>query len=129
MRFLTSIFGLFLLASGAVAAPAAPLTGRWVMHLYLGDRLFEDQVTIERSAAGAFSGSLVVPGAFTATLENVAVDGGDFSFAITADEGHGPFHVVYRGTLHDSGDTFVGFATLPNEKNALLGGFVGQRKK
>ena len=115
------------LAQAAEKIKAPSLEGAWVMHLFLGKRLFDDQVTVKKQADGTLGGTLVVPERFTAPIKNVTVSGTTFAFEITADEGQGPFSVRYEGTFHASGDTFIGFATVLGE-NALLGGFVGQRQ-
>jgi hypothetical protein len=105
----------------------AALEGKWVMHLYLGDRLFDDQVELAAGPGGALRGTLTVPGRFTVPVEKLVQTGRHFAFQITADEGRGPFHVRYEGDLHDGGDTYVGFATVLDD-GSLLGGFVGQRR-
>lgn len=117
-----------LLTTSAQAAPADRLHGDWIMNLYIGDQVFADEVTVRPGADGKSGGSLTVPGRFTAPLEDVVATGDDFSFAITADEGRGPFRVLYQGRFHGADDVFVGFATLPGQNGQLLGGFVGRRR-
>ncbi len=118
-----------LMATVLSAARPAPLAGNWVLHLYLGDHVFDDEVQVAPQADGALGGTLKVPGRFTAPLENVRSDAAapTLSFEITADEGHGPFRVRYEGSMHTGNDTFVGFATMLGDRS-LLGGFVAQRR-
>ncbi len=113
--------------TGAAKAPEPPaLAGKWVMHVFLGSKLFDDVVEITQGANGELGGTLVVPDRFSATIEKVVVKGDRFSFEITADEGEGPFTVRYEGTFHPTKNTYVGFASFGTGE--LLGGFVGQRK-
>jgi hypothetical protein len=108
------------------------LPGKWVMHIYLRDkegkpRLFEDEVTIARSG-DELSGTLVVPKAFTAKLENFKLNGRKFAFEIEANEGKGSFRVRYSGEFHhEDGKTFAGFGDVLAPEKELLGGFVGQK--
>lgn len=108
------------------------LPGKWVMHIYLRDRegkprLFEDQLSIERKG-DQLSGTLTVPKAFTAKLENFHFEGRHFAFEIEADEGRGKFRVRYEGDFHREDDkTFAGFGDVLAPEKELLGGFVGQR--
>ena len=135
MRQFARILALSLLttvlptaATAATVAPKDPsIVGHWVMHLYIGTRVFEDEVTVKVGPDGKLGGTLVVPDRFTVPLDKVELKGETFVLEITADEGQGPFRVRYEGTFHPTGDTFVGFATVLGE-NSLLGGFVGQRR-
>lgn len=116
-----------------VGAADRKLEGRWVMHLYIGDRLFHDEVELKRDSEGRLHGTLTVPGRFTAGIPRVISSGNSFVFEITADEGHGPFRVRYEGSFYfgKGDDTFTGFGTVLGskpEENELLGGFVGQRR-
>ena len=124
------------IASGAASAlPGSPVIARsaaggqienWVMHLYLGERLFDDRVHLERAPDGALSGTLTVPDRFTVPLRHIVRNAEVISFDIEADEGDGPFHVKYEGRMYPTGDTYVGFATVTDD-NSLLGGFVAQK--
>ena len=100
------------------------LQGHWTLHLYIGERLFEDDVRVARLSDGSFGGTLTVPGLWTAPIDKVRVEGKDVRFEIETDEGRGPFRVEYRGQFDDKGDTFVGFASSGGEP---FGGFVAQR--
>src|SRR5437773_1125421 len=71
--------------------------GDWVMHVYLGDRLFEDQIHLERGPDGKLCGTLTVPHRFTVPLRNIEVNQKQISFNIEANEGNGAFHVKYEG--------------------------------
>lgn len=130
-----SLAPLALLSSSASAKPAVKkavesfdFTGNWVMHFYIGTRVFDDQVSVTAQPNGSLGGSLTVPGRFTTAIENVKVKGRSFAFDITADEGQGPFSVHYEGHFHGTEETFIGFGTILGEGGGLLGGFVGSRK-
>src|SRR5688500_4515744 len=118
------LIGLVLAPSAfAAGKPATPrFVGRWVLHLYIGDRVFDDDVVVAPGTDGRLGGGLTVPGRFTAPLAGVVADRERFRFEITADEGRGPFTVRYDGTFHPDTDAFVGFATLVPQ-NELLGAF------
>ncbi len=106
------------------------LAGQWTMHTYIGDRLFDDQLQLSPDAQGRLQGSVSVPGGFTAPVEGLnGADETHFSFEIQPTENGGKFRVAYRAELDPQADTFVGFATLPDNGNQLIGGFVGQRSK
>jgi hypothetical protein len=99
----------------------------WVMHIYVGGRLFEDQLSLEQTPGGEWKGSITVPNRFTAAVRNVSYTKDTLSFDIEGNEGKGPFHVKYVGNFYPGSDTFSGFATITDD-GKLLGGFVGQRK-
>src|SRR5437016_3980480 len=61
-----------------------PIEGDWVMHLYMGARLFDDQVHLERDNNGKLSGTLNVPNRFTVPLRNILVTEETISFNIEA---------------------------------------------
>lgn len=106
------------------------LAGQWTMHTYIGDRLFDDQLQLSPDAQGRLQGTVSVPGGFTAPVEGLnGPDETHFSFEIQPNEGSGKFRVAYRAELDPQADVFVGFATLPDQNNQLIGGFVGQRHK
>ena len=93
MLVAVSLTPLTLLSSSGDAKPAVKktieavdFTGNWVMHIYLGTRVFDDQVTVTAQPDGSLGGSLTVPGRFTTAIENVKVKGRSFAFDITADE-------------------------------------------
>jgi hypothetical protein len=125
---LFSVLSLFLLAAPGRSAEPPALVGNWVMHLYIGEQLFDDLVEVTVGTEGDLGGTLVVPDRFTAEIRDVVFYANQFQFEITADEGRGPFKVRYEGTMHPDRNTFVGFATVLGETPTLLGGFVGQRK-
>lgn len=105
------------------------LSGQWTMHTYIGDRIFDDKLSLSPDREGKLQGTVSVPGGFTAPVEHLeAVDSTHFSFEIHPNEGNGAFRVAYRGELDPKDDVFIGFATLPDE-GQLIGGFVAQRFK
>lgn len=118
-----------LLTLAAAALSASPdLTGDWVMHLYIGDRLFDDRVHVVRDAKGQLGGELTVPERFTSPLEKIEVTRSVARFEIVGHERGKAFRVRYDGRWDAGGTIFVGIATLPEENDELLGGFVAQRK-
>lgn len=108
--------------------PARRLVGEWIMNLEIGAQMFADEVSVRPGPGGESGGSLTVPGRFTAPLRNIREEGERFSFEIVADEGRGPFTVLYEGRFHGEDDVFVGFASLADQGGRLLGGFVGRRR-
>lgn len=125
-----SLLAYFVLALALTANAESKnsLEGHWVMHLYLGTQLFDNQIHIESDPAGGIKGTIMVPNRFTVPLRNIRVVGEAISFDIEADEGRGPFHVLYEGRMHANGKVFVGYATI-TDNNTLLGGFVAQKKQ
>jgi hypothetical protein len=125
---LSAPFFATLPASAEAGGLATPnLSGDWVMHIYVGHRLFEDQVHVVADAKGALGGTLTVPDRFTSPLELVTVTPDIARFEIVGHERGEAFRVRYEGRWDARGQVFVGLATLPEEGNALLGGFVAQR--
>ncbi len=119
----TIVFIAALLLVSASARADSPKSGTWVMHLYLGDRLFDDVLQVQPSGLGW----ITVPDRFTVAINHLTMTAETTSFDIVADEGKGaPFHVKYEGRFYPGADTFSGFATVLDD-NSLLGGFVGQR--
>lgn len=103
------------------------LAGKWTMHTYIGERVFDDRLELSPDAQGELQGTVSVPGGFTAPVESLeSLDDTRFSFEIRPDEGQGPFRVSYRGELDPQSDVFVGFATLA-DRGQLLGAFVAER--
>ena len=126
---LMSVLTLVTLVSTTSQAAEPPaLVGNWVMHLYIGERLFDDVVEVTAGKSGVLGGTLTVPDRFTAEIKNVVVYANTFQFEITADEGRGPFTVRFEGTMHADKNTYVGFATVLGDEPKLLGGFVGVRR-
>ena len=114
-----------LLGTTVYAAPSNDFLGDCVMHIYVGESLFEDRIHVEKDKSGAYTGTLIVPDRFQAPIEHVSVKSNHLIFEITGNEGHGPFRVRYDGTFH-APDTFTGVGTLL-DTGKLLGGFVGQK--
>jgi hypothetical protein len=120
---------LLALATLTALAAAPDLSGDWTMHIYVGNRLFEDQVHVERDAGGDYRGTLTVPDRFTSPLEQVTVTSEVATFEIVGHERGEAFRVRYDGRWDAKHTIFVGIATLPEEQGELLGGFVAQRTK
>jgi len=72
-----------LLSLAALQAAAAPPEGRWTGHARLPDRSLPVVVDLERDKAGAWIGSLTVPGLDVkgAQLDHIVVAGNEVSFA------------------------------------------------
>lgn len=126
---LLSLFLSLCLSPSAPPALAAPpdVLGDYVMHLYIGTRLFDDRVRIERAPNGALVGTFTVVGGFTAPLRNLRVTPQAISFDIVANEGGRILRVRFDGLFHRSGGgTFVGYGTMLDDQS-LLGGFVARK--
>lgn len=100
------------------------------MHTYIGDRIFDDRLSLSPAPDGKLQGTVSVPGGFTAPVEHLeAVDSTHFSFEINPTEGNGQFRVAYHGEFAPKDEVFIGFATLPDAQDQLIGGFVAQRSQ
>lgn len=110
----------------SVISGAPALTGNWVMHLFVDKTQFADELYLEADASGTLTGTLTVPGNFTARLEAIKLSGNSLSFEIMAPEGPKPFRVAYQARLAPKHDAMVGFATLADGR--VLGGFVAQKR-
>ena len=80
----------FLLNPGVAPEKAAEPGGLYILHTYLGDHVFADELDWT-------AGKLTVPGKFTSTLEKVKpTPGGGMSFEILVPEGKEPYRVRYQ---------------------------------
>ncbi len=113
------------IAGASQALGQHPLVGKWVLHIYVGGRLFDDKVTITQGPNG-LGGRLIVPDRFEADLRTVRLDGDKVYIDIKAVERGQPIEVKYEGVLHPTGNTFVGYAHEMGS-NELVGGFVADR--
>jgi hypothetical protein len=95
------------------------------MHIYIGSRVFHDQIRLQQQPDGTIKGTLEVPGVFVTEIHDFHIKEGEFAFRITIDEGRGPYTIEYRGFFHKSLQAFSGFASLYPE-DRLVGGFTGQ---
>lgn len=135
LRILILIFLLFacylpsdtstVTAQDIIKTSAFPLLGHWVMHIYIGTKVFHDQIHLQRQADGELRGNLEVPGVFTTEIHDIRVDHDQFAFRITIDEGRGPYTIEYQGVMHESRLAFSGFAST-HPDGRLVGGFTGQ---
>lgn len=104
------------------------LEGDWTLNTYIGDKIFQDRLHLQRDAEGELEGTLSVPNGFTAEVEDLKEDGaGHFGFSIHPNEGNGAFEVNYSAEMDPKDEVFVGFARLADGN--LIGGFVAQRTK
>jgi hypothetical protein len=130
LRFLVPamIAGLMACPGPVQAAPAAPpsLEGDWVLHIFIGDRQFDDQIHLKRDGQNKLVGTLTVPGLWSTPIDHAELRGDTVILEIHAPEGKKPFPVRYEGRFFPGTSVFSGFATLP-ESGELLGGFVAKR--
>lgn len=104
------------------------LEGDWTLNTYIGDRIFQDRLHLQRDAQGELEGTLSVPNGFTAEVENLKEgDEGKFGFTIHPNEGNGAFEVNYTAEMDPKDEVFIGFARMADGN--LIGGFVAQRPK
>jgi hypothetical protein len=126
LKYLASLLFLVFLGVPSIAQTDKISHHDWVMHIYVGSRLFEDKLHLEQTPGGQWQGTISVPNLFTVPVRNVSYTKKTISFDIEANEGKGLFHVKYVGSFYPGTDTFSGFATVTDD-NSLLGGFVGQK--
>lgn len=115
---------VFEMDPGPAPIPAgATPAGEYVLHTYLGEQVFADELRWTSSKGG----TLTVPGKFTAQLENVVSLPGGVSFEIMVPEGKVPYRVRYR--LHFSPDMKQATGSLVNVSNGqTMGSFVALKK-
>lgn len=106
--------------------PAAPLSapspeGEYVLHTYLGDHVFADELNWNSKV-------LSVPGKFQSPLESVKPIPGGTSFEILVPEGKEPYRVRYL--MHFNADRSQATGTLVNVSTGeTMGSFVAIRRK
>lgn len=101
--------------------------GDWTLNTYIGNKIFKDKLSLKK-ANNILSGTLSVPKVFTSRLEKINISENKLYFEIMVNEGQKPYKVKYECVIHNSGETFVGFATL-FDSNELIGGFVATKEK
>jgi hypothetical protein len=129
LRFLVPalIAGLMACPGPVQAAPQpATLEGDWVLHIFIGDRQFDDQIHLKRDGQNKLVGTLTVPGLWSTPIDQAEIQGDRVILQIHAPEGKKPFPVRYEGRFFPGEAVFTGFATLP-DSGELLGGFVAKR--
>lgn len=110
------------------ADPTDRLEGDWTLNTYIGERIFQDRLHLERDPSGELHGTLSVPGGFQAEVHSLEDRGpNDFAFSIEPDEGQGKFKVNYSAEFDPKDEVFVGFARM--QDGDLIGGFVARRPK
>lgn len=102
------------------------LEGDWTLNTYIGNRIFQDRLHLQRDPKGDLEGTLSVPNGFTAEVEELKDQGdGHFGFKIHPDEGNGAFEVTYSAEMDPKDEVFIGYARQADGN--LIGGFVAQR--
>lgn len=113
---------VFQLKAGTNQAPALPTSGRYVLHTYLGDHVFEDELNWTPEG-----GTLSVPGKFSSPLENRKPIPGGMSFEILVPEGSQPYRVRYQMRFNPDFGQATG--TLVNlSTGQTMGSFVAIKK-
>lgn len=144
---ITTLISQFVFAR---ASEPAKFDGAYLMKLKIGDRIFEDQLTIKaeneeavisvNSYNGSIAGELIVPGTFTSPVIGQAVcvkfeSQCKLKFEITANENGQSYKVFYEASVagHDYHlirhscvkPHFSGQATL--EDGSVLGTFLAEQ--
>ena len=101
------------------------LFGAYTLTTQIGSRTFADLLQWKHSPDDDLSGTLSVPGGFTASLEHIQIEGLKVTFEIEANEKSGKFRVHYTLLFDDAEDRCVGFLRHPDGK--LMGTFTGMR--
>ena len=100
--------------------PTAQPQGEYVLHTYLGDHVFADELSWKAK-------TLAVTGKWQATLENVKPVPGGTSFEITVPEGKQPYRVRY--VMHFNADLSQATGTLVNVSTGqTMGSFVAVKR-
>lgn len=127
------------LTSLAQSASDNFLNGIYDMKINIGGTIFNDVMEIKGLPASlfksSFTGSITVPGAFTAPIEQGQIrcplwsNGCDMNFSILAKENGKSFRVYYHISFDYYGDlsTLSGKATLDN--NGFLGYFTAVKRQ
>jgi hypothetical protein len=115
---------IFELEPGPGPTPPSPiLAGEYVLHTYLGEHVFADELHWTSKQGG----TLTVPGKFTAQLENVGLLPGGVSFEIMVPEGKVPYRVRYL--MHFSQDMIQATGSLVSVSSGqTIGSFVALKK-
>lgn len=115
----------FDLTSGSRPETPPQLQGDYILHTYLGDQVFADELRWSSD----HSGRLTVPGKFESPLENVkAIPGGGVSFEIMVPEGKIPYRVRYL--MHFEADWSQATGTLVKvDTGQTMGSFVAIRRQ
>ncbi len=107
---------VFAMEPGPAPAPSTQPQGKYILHTYLGDHVFADELNWK-------SKTLAVPGKWQASLENVKPIPGGTSFEITVPEGKQPYRVRY--VMHFNPDLSQATGTLVNlTTGQTIGSFV-----
>jgi hypothetical protein len=101
--------------------------GKWILNTYIGDKIFKDKLNLQK-IDNKLSGTLNVPNVFSSKLEKIKILDNKLYFEILVNEGQKPYRVKYDCTIHEKGDSFIGFASI-YETNELIGGFVAIKDK
>lgn len=117
---------VFHLKPGPAGLPQARMAvpeGEYILHTYLGDRVFADEL----KWTSGHGGTLTVPGKFTSQIENLELlPQFGVSFEILVPEGKEPYRVRYL--MHFSADRSQATGTLVKVSTGeTMGSFVAVR--
>ncbi|MBN9420311.1 hypothetical protein ABS71_12930 [bacterium SCN 62-11] len=111
----------FVLEPGPRVENAARPSGRYVLHTFLGDQVFADELDWT-------AGTLTVPGKFTSRLENVKpIPGGGMSFEILVPEGKEPYRVRYQMRFNQAMGQATGTLVLVSN-GQTVGSYVALKR-
>lgn len=115
----------FHLLPGAGTPEPVALEGDYVLHTYLGDHVFADEL----HWTTAKSGTLSVPGKFSVPLEKVeTIPQRGLAFEIMVPEGRVPYRVRYQ--MHFNADLSQATGTLVDVASGRsMGSFVALKKR
>ncbi len=118
---------VFHLEPGPTSLPQARMAvpeGEYILHTYLGDHVFADEL----KWGSGNSGTLTVPGKFASQIENMELlPQFGVSFEIMVPEGKEPYRVRYR--MHFNADLSQATGTLVQVSNGkTIGSFVAVKR-
>src|SRR5690606_26565240 len=103
------------------------IIGEFQLDLKIGNRVFIDYLTVERTALGHIKGKYIVPNSFESGINNLQYNDGDFSFTIHVKEGNDDYQAIFEGVINDNGEVTGKAFILP--ERAPLGEFTGKKLK
>ncbi|MFN8612831.1 MAG: DUF6265 family protein [Vulcanimicrobiota bacterium] len=114
----------FEMDAGPRPADQVVLAGNWVLHTYLGEHLFADELRWTSSQGG----TITVPGKFSAPIENLKhLPERRVTFEIVVPEGERPYRVSYRMQFEADMKQATG-SLVDLSSGQTLGCFVARRK-
>lgn len=105
------------------------LLGEFQVDLKIGDRVFADQLIVERDSPtdsmARVRGKYIVPNSFESKIKEVNYRDGVFSFQIEVKEGSDEYDALFEGEISSNGELSGAAFVLP--ARSILGTFTGKR--